>query len=416
MHNKKLSRNIIALFLVQLANYAAPILVLPYLTRVLGVEYFGYIAVLLSLCALSFVLTDFGFGLTATYRISKSKNNISLIQNILSSIISLKLLLFILSCFFLLLYFYLNKNVLDTFNVKLYVCLIILGQCFQFSWFFQGLERMHNITIFMVASKVVYVILVILLVKNNTDYEFVLLSYGISSLFASFISIFLIFKSGFRFNVVKFKVIKNEFLLGLNFFLSRLSVSVYTSASTFLIGNFSGLNQAALYSSAERLYQAGQSLLSPVTQALYPHVAQNKNFKLFFYIFFLILIPLIALAFILTIFSSEILSIFFGDEFSSAAGIYDIFIIVMLINFVGVYFGYPAFALLDRINIANSTVYVGAITQLFLLTFLFIDNEITAENIAISVLITESFVATIRITLFIYFYTRTKRNASQTVS
>ncbi|MFB9998018.1 oligosaccharide flippase family protein [Providencia rustigianii] len=59
------------------------------------------------------------------------------------------------------------------------------------------------------------------------------------------------------------------------YFLSRASVVIYTSASTFIVGSYSGLNQAALFSSAEKLYQAGQSITSPVSQAIFPHIART---------------------------------------------------------------------------------------------------------------------------------------------
>jgi PST family polysaccharide transporter len=69
------------------------------------------------------------------------------------------------------------------------------------------------------------------------------------------------------------------------FFLSRVSVSIYTSANAFVLGLFTDNTMVGFYSVAEKLYQAMQSLYAPITQTLYPYVAKQKNITLFKKIF-----------------------------------------------------------------------------------------------------------------------------------
>ncbi|HDL8011399.1 TPA: oligosaccharide flippase family protein, partial [Yersinia enterocolitica] len=66
-----LRRNIFSLLLLQGSNYIIPLLTLPYLTRVLGVEGFGVYSLTLSLAQYFVILIDFGFNLSASKKIAE---------------------------------------------------------------------------------------------------------------------------------------------------------------------------------------------------------------------------------------------------------------------------------------------------------------------------------------------------------
>nr|EHP5225272.1 oligosaccharide flippase family protein [Escherichia coli] len=68
-------KNSFALFIMQLFSYVSPLLVLPYLARIMSVENFGMLMMLYSLLAICLVVTDFGFNLSGTYYISRNYKN-----------------------------------------------------------------------------------------------------------------------------------------------------------------------------------------------------------------------------------------------------------------------------------------------------------------------------------------------------
>ncbi|EEY5800625.1 O100 family O-antigen flippase, partial [Escherichia coli] len=90
---------------------------------------------------------------------------------------------------------------------------------------------------------------------------------------------------------------------------------------------------------------------------------------------------------------------------SESIPILKIFLICLIINFIGVSYGYPAFAIINRIDVANKTVYMGGLFQISSLLYLYVNDIISANSVAISVLMTETFVMCLRI-LFYYIFSK----------
>src|SRR5580698_1562399 len=68
-------KNFAVLMLLQVSTYAAPLLTLPQLTRVLMPSGYGRLAFAMAFVNYFIVLTNYGFGLTATPQISINRDN-----------------------------------------------------------------------------------------------------------------------------------------------------------------------------------------------------------------------------------------------------------------------------------------------------------------------------------------------------
>lgn len=400
MQEKKLTKNICALVLVQFANYIAPLLVLPYLGRTLGLEGFGLVAMAMSLCGIALIITDYGFGISAPYWLAKNKENKEEVANYIGAIFAVKAVLFLGCAVIVLLYLNFSTTIPNQMLIQCAILASILLQTFQPTWFFLGIEKMKSVTIFMVTAKMTYLALVFILVNDASNLALVLVCFAMSNLFATSIGIFYIYKEKYWIakptKVQAWRVFKD----GALFFISRLAVGVYTSASTFLVGAFAGAGAAALYNSAEKLYQAGQSATSPVSQALYPYLARTGDKQALYKFVGILLIPL-SIGVVGCIYYAElIITLIFGDEFRLAAELLKIFLVTLLVTFIGVNFGYPAFASIGRIEFANKSVLFAAVIQIIMICTLYISDNITAKNICLSVLFVEVIVATVRVSAF----------------
>lgn len=402
MLNFTLIKNIFYLFIVQIINYVAPFLVLPYLSRVLSVDNFGLLMMIISASSIALIVTDYGFSLSGPLFVAVNKHNKVVINQYIGTIYLIKsVLISIIWFLFLFIYFISDNEITSHFSNILWLGVIITTQSFQPIWFFQGLEKMKNITFSLIISKSVYVILIFCLVKTN-HVERVFLALVLSNVVTLVISNYLLYRNGYAIGTPCNKLFRDEIKNSFPFFLSRAAVGVYTSASTFIVGSFAGLNQAAVYSSAEKLYQAGQNALSPISQALYPYLARSGDKKTLYKFVVLFFILLCMICILSSYYSNTIVMLFFGNKYNAASQVLNVFLLSLVITFVSFNFGYPAFAAIKRVQIVNYTVVLGGGLQLLMIIILIVSEKITPLNIARSVLFTETLVLISRLGLYFY--------------
>ncbi|MBS9436681.1 O100 family O-antigen flippase [Photorhabdus noenieputensis] len=398
--------NINALFITQIANYLSLLLIFPYLSRILGIDGFGKIGISLSIISIFLILTDYGFNLSAPSWIANNKKNINKTCEYIGAIFILKILLTTLGIMLLFIFTYSHDTLLTDIKLIVSIALCATFQSMQPTWFFQGIEKMRKITYYTIIAKAIYMILVLFFVKNPGQEWLVIFFQAISFCLSSSIAIYFIYREGYTIRLISNPRIIKVFKESTWFFISRAAVCVYTSASTLIIGSAAGVQQAGLYSSSEKIYNAGQGIISPISQAIYPYLSRSGDKRFLYKISFIIAIPMIIGCYVITSFSSDILTIFYGPSFSSAAPILNIFLFCLIINYISVNFGYPAFSIIKRLDIANKTVILGALLQLINLIILFYTESINAINISLAILIVEIIVMIVRVVIFISLINR----------
>ncbi len=402
IRNNNVAINAFALFSLRFVNMIAPLVVLPYLSRTLGVDGFGLVMFAISACAIGQLFTDYGFDLSATYRISKQRDDVRYVSELIGAIFTIKLTLLAVFVLMMLLYV-LAWGGQDKIFLVSYIGLNTLFMVFIPTWFFQGIEKVKNVTLYMIVAKLSYILMVFLFVHSKGDMERVVLALAVSNAIAASIAICLIYKNGYSISKPPAKVVLDTFKEGTQFFLSRAAVSIYTSANTFLIGALAGTKQAAMYGASEKIYQASQSVTSSIAQALMPHMAHSNDTKLLEKVILSITIPLALACFAISFWGNDIMAIIYGDDFYESGNLLRLFLVVTVVNFVGVNFGYPAFAGLNKIHVANYTVMIGACVQLLCVGVLYYFNDISALNILISVLLSETVVMVARFCLYRHY-------------
>lgn len=398
---KRFLKNGIALLLIQIANYVAPFLVLPYLTRVLGVEGFGIISIALSIVVVGNVILDFGFSLSAPYFIARNRDDNEKVSQYLSAALIVKLMLYLLVVLGLFTYSkFIDINLENSSGLYILIGLNVFFTGILPTWLFQGLERMASVTVYVVLAKVMYIILVFIFVKESTDIALVLLFLLISNIIATLMAYLIIYKIGYRLKMVNFNSIKSLITSNLHFFISRLAVSSYTSASVLLIGTFTGVQAAAIFSCAEKLYMAAQNVSSPVSQILFPHLARTKKVKYLYQSVSILIIPMIICCYIFAVNSDFIIKTIFGSAFAAASEVLVIFLICIPITFISMNFGYPAFAIIERLDLVNKSVYLGSLFHVVNLSIMIWMDALNANNVAYSILFIELIIMLFRLGLF----------------
>lgn len=390
--------NTTALFILQVANYMLPFVLVPYLTRVLGASLYGIIAFGFSLAQISCILTDYGFNISATYMIAKNRDNKEYINKVISSV-------FVIKCIFLVIVFLLMTLYL-TFQTKYAIYtpffwlmyISIVGQTFQPIWLFQGLEKMLYITLFTVTSRIIYLLLVVYLVKSQNDYFLVGISNGTGHVIAAVIGVSLFYKLGYSFVKVETDFIVSTFKESTQYFWSRAAVATYSSCGAFYLGIVSTPLEVAYYSAAEQLYRGARALYDPVSASLYPHMATHKNFKLFFSVLkWSVLVSIIGIVVGSSI-GHWVLELVYGSDFTVSYPILIVFLFIFCVTTPSILLGYPFLGSLGYNSFANKSVIYAGIIQLSLLLLFYILKLNKGFEVVFTVLIVESVVLLLRAT------------------
>jgi PST family polysaccharide transporter len=275
---KVVAQNFLSLLVLQGANYILPLLILPYLVRVLGAEKFGLVMFAQSLAIFLTVFVDFGFSLSGTREISLARDNKDKTGQIFLAIMFIKIILIFIAL--LLLFFIVSTFSRFTIDKEVYLLSfgVVIGQALFPVWFFQGIEKMKVVTFINILAKLIFTVLVFILINNQADYFKVPIFNSLGYIVSGAIGFAMSFKH-FNIKYPTFGLIKQLFKESSSLFVSNFATSLYTASNVFILGLFTGNVIAGIYSSMEKLVLAVKNVYVPLYQALYPWVARQKEIE-----------------------------------------------------------------------------------------------------------------------------------------
>lgn len=392
---KRLMSNFFSLSVLQGANYILPLITLPYLVRVLGVEYFGLLAFAGATVTYFSILTDYGFNLTATREISIHRDNKAKVIEIFSSVMTIKVILMFVSFLLLtILVFSFEKFSKDAL-VYFLTFGTVVGQVLFPVWFFQGMERMKYITYLNILSKVIFTIAIFVFVQEQSDFYLVPLLTSIGFLVAGIWSLYLVKKEfGVGFEVQTIDTIKHHLVEGWDIFISRVFGSMYRSSNIIILGLLTNNTIVGYYSIAEKVVKTLQTLQDVVGNTLFPYLSKkfsitNKSFfdlnKRFFNFIFLIYLSLS----LITMFSSEYIIYILMGEFNEIAILnLQIMSFVILVGGFNYYYGILGLVSMNyKKDFSRYIIITGLFNLLFCTVLVYLYPNYGA---AISMIISES--------------------------
>lgn len=395
---KNLVKNTFWLYIMQICGYVFPLFTFPYLTRILTSENYGIIVFSNAIMTYFQMFLEFGFILSATNECSLVRDDKSKLSKILYSTILAKVFLVIIGWIIL---FFCCTFIPKLKDYKFFYFLSYIGvslTIFLPDFLFLGIEKMEVLTCRVILSKFVYTFFIFLLVHNKNDYIKVPVATIIGNIFAIILTWYEIIKK-LSLKPVKFFV--KDIFLQLKkssvFFLSRCAVSMYTSLNTVLLGfNFSS-KAISQYGSANTLISSGRSLLSPISDSIYPYMVKNKNYKLVKKIL-LILEPIIILGCTVLFFiAPQFIKIICGNGYSDAVPVFRAMLPLIVISLPTYLFGYPLMGALGILNIANLSVIIGSVFHILGLVLLFVFNSLNFISVSILTFLTEIVVFSVRV-------------------
>lgn len=387
---KKVAGNAGALLAIQIANYLLPFVLAPYLTRTLGIAEYGIVALGLSIIQISGIITDYGFSISATYMVAKASSKPD-INYIAGAVYTCKAILLIPVIIFIYSFPLAANKYIEHKEYFWLISLSILGIAFQPTWLFQGLEKMKLITLYTVFSRVLLIALTIIFVKEQGDAWIFAICNGLSQIAATAISIYSLKKIGYSPKWKSLNYALTTFRESTEYFWSRAAVGTYGAGAIFVLGLISTPIQVAYYSVAEQFYRGALALYSPLTQALYPHMAKHRDLSIYRKIFTLVLLSGVLGITTGILLGKPLISFIFGETYTSAYPVLVIFMISLGAAIPSIMLGYPLLGALGNSKAANYSVMYAGLLQVALIIFCASKGFTQAINIVTTVLISEIF-------------------------
>ena len=344
---KRLIRNIFSLSILQGANYIFPLLTVPYLVRVLGPENFGLLAFATAVVTYFILLTDYGFNLSATQKISIYRDDKDKINEIFSSVMMIKIALIVISAILMSILVFSFTKFSAHWEIYFLTFGIVIGQAIFPLWLFQGLEHMKYITYINILAKGFSTISIFIFVNSKDDYWVVPLLTSIGYVVAGIMSLILCVRQ-FRvsFKRQKWCIVKNQIKEGWHVFFSSMAISFYTISTTVILGIYANNAVVGFFSAADKIIQAVKGIYKPISQAIYPmiskkiHSDKQSGLKFIRKFTFFIGILMLIITFLFYFLAEEIVYTVLGERYKQSVQILEIMafvpFIVVLSNIYGV--------------------------------------------------------------------------------
>jgi PST family polysaccharide transporter len=258
---------------VQAGSYLLPLVNIPYLLRVIGPEHYGLIAFSQAVMAYFVTLNDYGFNLSATRELALHRDDVVLRSELYSTVMAIKGMLCLVSFLILCALVLFVPRFHNNGSIFFASFGIVVGTMLFPQWFFQGIEKMYWISVVNLTANVVFTAGIYLLVRTPSDFLIAAIVQASGKLVAGILGLIILFSTEkVRLTVPTIAQIRHRLEDGWHLFMSTAAATLYTSSNAVVLGFVCGMTQVGYFSAAYKIFAAGQMLVSPMCQAIYPHV------------------------------------------------------------------------------------------------------------------------------------------------
>ena len=301
----------------QLFNLVTPLLVVPYIVSVCGEENFGKTAVGMAICFFLIVFIDFGSDIIGVREVAVNRENQKELNKIFTTTYAVKAIILI----GVLLIAAILISTIPFFKIEKTMFFlglsVLIGQFINPTWFLQGIENVKWITLLNIVSKTIYLIAIYTTIKQESDYVFVNLWWGIGMIVANlFVFVLILKKHKFSFSQINIAEVGSHIRNDFSMFSSQIFVSLQLNAPVVLISYFGSNFMAGQYRIVEQIIVVFKTYIFLFFNYVFPKVCYlleidakrgMKNWKIYNGVNFVLVIFGMTLFFI---FSYEIVSYF----------------------------------------------------------------------------------------------------------
>lgn len=274
----------------------------------------------------------------------------------------------------------------------------IVSNILDISWFFQGIEDFKKVTIRNFVIKILSVILIFLLIKNENDLVKYIIIYTMSNLLGNGTLWYKISKI-IDFSLIKYLEINKYIKPAITMLIPQIATSIYTILDKTMLGSLcNDISEVGYYEQAQKIAKIALTLLTSLNTVLIPKISKSfsngnrNNVKEYmsktFNFIWLLSIPLM---FGIIAISSKFVPWFFGSDFDKVKILLVETVPIILFIAFSTTLGSQYLMSVGKQNIHTKFVIIGAIANA-LANFILIP-KFKSEGAIIASIISESIIA-----------------------
>jgi PST family polysaccharide transporter len=379
----QIAQNFFYFGVVKFANIVSKYLLLGYLVRTLGEQGYGILTWVDSFTQYFLILVNFGFDMYVAKYIVENKESKTKINEIISTVLTIKTLLFIIG-FVLVGLFSLNAEIAKHIHLIFLMLGMGIGEILFPIWYFQGIEKMKPIAIVSVVSRTLLVVLTLLFVNNTHDLIIYVLILVVTNLVWGGLGFYFLVKiAKFEFILVPFAVLKHYFKEGYLFFLGRFSTLFLNFGTIFLIGYFCSKSLVSGFDIASKILFAFVFPFEVIQQAVFPSIVRTRSKVFLQKLMLFTFCSSLFFAGIIFYFSVEFMTFFGGTQMAKYASLLELLVVLIPVISCSIVMGSCSLVAFGALKEYNYALLFSCLLYVCVVMLLYVLNQISFANLIV---------------------------------
>lgn len=264
-----------------------PLVTYPYLLKTMGEEKYGLTAWALTIVNFVTIFVAFGFGYTATKKISINRNSPEHVSIIVSETFYAKSILALISLIIMMLSVEISEPLKQNAELFFLTYLVVLAEVFSPYWYFQGVEKMQYNAMLIALSKIAFSFGVYYFIQNGDQYIRLPVINGLTSIFSSLLGLWVMYKKyNIRPKIVSCRSIYKCFSESWHLYGLSATSSIKENLIIIYTEKYLGFGAVAYVDIVTKLFNVAITPFHIIASVIYPHLSYVSNAGLVKYILY----------------------------------------------------------------------------------------------------------------------------------
>lgn len=395
MKGKGILYNYIYNTIYEVLRMILPLLIIPYLSRVIGAEGIGIYSYTHSIADYFFMFAMLGIGIYGNRMVAKVKDRPQVLNQIFSEIYFLQVMtsLIVLITYLIYIDVFCKHYLVIRWLQGIYIVSVI----FDIHWLYFGLEEFKSIMNRKIAIKILTMISIFIFVKTKQDLPLYTAIISVGELIGQLLLWFPL-RRYITFKKVSLKTIKKHIQPSIMLFFPLLATSIYRVMDKIMVGLLSSMKEIGIYENAEKAVMVCLGVISALGTVMMPRIAHlvanhdlKKTKQYLIQSIEMVIFIASAITFGIASIAIEFAPIFYGPEFKECGSIMRLLSITILFiawsNVIRTQYLIP----MEKDTVYIKSVIIGAFINLIMNSFLI--GPMGARGASIATIVTEASVA-----------------------